>query len=220
MEEQAISSVAQNPEESITLLQLLIKGGWVMLILLILSIFTIYLFFERWLVIKNSALPTQSFFKQLKQAIYDGNLKEAKKICKVQESPISRVLNAALDRIGAPIQNIESSIANSAQIELYKLEKNISMLSTISGVAPMIGFFGTIIGMINAFIAISQQETAVSPKLLSSGIYEAMITTAGGLFVGIIAYLAYNYLVKKVQDMSHQLELAANDFMNLLQKTD
>ena len=115
-------------------------------------------------------------------------------------------------------EDIEAAIENVGKIEIYRLEKNISVLGTISGAAPMIGFFGTVIGMINAFIAISQEEGSVSPKLLSSGIYEAMITTAGGLFVGILAYICYNYLVRQVSEVIHKMEVTSIEFIDLLQK--
>ena len=123
-----------------------------------------------------------------------------------------------VDRIGSPLKNIEVSIENVGKIEIYKLEKNLNLLATVSGAAPMIGFLGTVAGMIQAFIAIAQEEGMVSPKLLSEGIYEAMITTATGLVVGILAYLGYNYLVTQVSKLVHRMEYASIEFIELLQE--
>jgi biopolymer transport protein ExbB len=128
------------------------------------------------------------------------------------------MIGKGLSRIGSPLKNIEVSIENVGRIEIYNLEKNLSLLATISGAAPMIGFLGTVTGMIRAFISIAQEEGAVSPKLLSAGIYEAMLTTAAGLFVGIIAYLGYNYLVTRVQKIVHNMEYTSIDFIDLLQE--
>jgi biopolymer transport protein ExbB len=128
------------------------------------------------------------------------------------------MIEKGVTRIGSPLKNIEASIENVGKIEVYKLERNLPMLATISGAAPMIGFFGTVTGMIQAFIAIAQEEGSVSPKLLSSGIYEAMITTAAGLTVGILAYLCYNYLVAQVSKIVHKMEYNSIEFIDLLQE--
>ena len=128
------------------------------------------------------------------------------------------MIEKGISRLGSPLKNIEVSIENVGKIEIYKLEKNLSLLATISGVAPMMGFLGTVTGMIQAFIAIAQEEGSVSPKLLSAGIYEAMITTAAGLLVGIIAYLGYNYLVTRLQKVIHMMEYTSIDFIDLLQE--
>src|SRR5690606_19848587 len=128
---------------------------------------------------------------------------------------IARMIEKGISRLGSPLKNIEVSIENVGKIEIYKLEKNLSLLATISGVAPMMGFLGTVTGMIQAFIAIAQEEGSVSPKLLSAGIYEAMITTAAGLLVGIIAYLGYNYLVTRLQKVIHMMEYTSIDFIDL-----
>ena len=132
-------------------------------------------------------------------------------------NPVSRMLRKGLDKFNTSLKNIETSIENVGKIEIYNLEKKLSMLATISGAAPMIGFLGTVTGMIQAFISIAEEEGAVSPKLLSSGIYEAMLTTAAGLFVGIIAYLAYNYLVTRVEKLIHNMEYTTIEFIETLQ---
>ncbi|MFT7030606.1 MAG: biopolymer transport protein ExbB [Marinoscillum sp.] len=147
-----------------------------------------------------------------------GDVAAAKVLCHDTDTPVARMIEKGVSRIGSPLKNIEVSIENIGKVEIYRLEKNLSMLATISGAAPMIGFLGTVTGMIQAFIAIAQEEGAVSPKLLSSGIYEAMVTTAAGLFVGILAYLGYNYLITRVQKLVHNMEFSAIDFVDLLQE--
>ncbi|KAI9549284.1 hypothetical protein GHT06_006942 [Daphnia sinensis] len=132
---------------------------------------------------------------QVKILVQSGQIEKAKIICAGEKTPVANMIAKGIDRIGSPLKNIEVSIENVGKVEIYKLEKDLNLLATVSGAAPMIGFLGTVTGMIQAFIAIAQEEGMVSPKLLSSGIYEAMITTAAGLVVGIVAYLGYNYLV-------------------------
>ena len=134
------------------------------------------------------------------------------------DTPISRMLDKGISRIGSPLKIIEGSLENVGKVEVNNLENNLSTLATISGAAPMIGFLGTVIGMIEAFMSIAQQEAAVSPKDLSGGIYEAMITTATGLIVGIIAYVAYNYLSAQIQILIRRMEYASIEFMDLLQE--
>ena len=144
-------------------------------------------------------------------------IRDRKLICEDVNNPVSRMLRKGLDKFNTSLKNIETSIENVGKIEIYNLEKKLSMLATISGAAPMIGFLGTVTGMIQAFISIAEEEGAVSPKLLSSGIYEAMLTTAAGLFVGIIAYLAYNYLVTRVEKLIHNMEYTTIEFIETLQ---
>ena len=205
-------------EETISVIELLVKGGYMMLPLVILSIIAIYIFVERLLTIKQESKTPDGFTDQIKENVLKGSIKEAIFLCKQTDTPVARMLEKGLARIGSPLKNIEVSIENVGKIEVYRLEKNLSYLATISGAAPMIGFLGTVTGMIQAFIAIAQEEGAVSPKLLSSGIYEAMVTTASGLVVGILAYLAYNYLVTRVQKLVHRMEYSAIEFIDLLQE--
>ena len=155
---------------------------------------------------------------QIKQLVLAGDISAAKLLCGQTATPIARMIEKGISRIGNPMKNIEVSIENVGKIEIYRLEKNLSLLATISGAAPMIGFLGTVTGMIQAFISIAQEEGVVSPKLLSSGIYEAMITTAAGLLIGILAYLAYNFLVTRVQNLIHKMEYTSIDFIDLLQE--
>ena len=204
--------------ESISLLELLFQGGYMLIPLLVLSIGATYIFFERLMTLKGAAKTPEGFFDQIKQMVLNGNIQEAKTLCAVTSTPVAKMVEKGIARIGSPLKNIEASIENVGKIEIYNLEKNLSLLATISGAAPMIGFLGTVTGMIQAFMAIAQEEGAVSPKLLSSGIYEAMITTAAGLVVGILSYLAYNYLVTRVAKLIHNMEYVSINFIDLLQE--
>ena len=204
--------------ETISVLELLLNGGYMMIPIILLWVGAIYIFVERLLVINNSSKTPEGFKDQIRNMVLDGNVDGARMLCAQTDTPVARMIEKGISRIGSPLKNIEASIENTGKIEVYRLEKNMSMLATISGAAPMIGFLGTVTGMIQAFIAIAQEEGAVSPKLLSSGIYEAMVTTAAGLFVGILAYLGYNYLVSRVQKLVHKMEYSSIDFVDLLQE--
>lgn len=205
-------------QESITVLELLLKGGYMMIPIFLLWIVAIYIFVQRLLIIKKSSGTPEDFKDQIREKVSRGDIEGARVLCAQTNTPVARMIEKGVTRIGSPLKNIEVSIENIGKIEVYRLEKNLGMLATISGAAPMIGFLGTVTGMIQAFISIAQEEGAVSPKLLSSGIYEAMITTAAGLFVGILAYLGYNYLITRVQKLVHSMEYNAIDFVDLLQE--
>lgn len=204
--------------ETITVLELLLNGGYMMIPILLLWVGAIYIFVERLLLIRHSSATPADFKDRIRSLVLSGDVAGARMLCAQTDTPVARMIEKGITRIGSPLKNIEVSIENTGKIEIYRLEKNLSLLATISGAAPMIGFLGTVTGMIQAFIAIAQEEGAVSPKLLSSGIYEAMVTTAAGLFVGILAYLGYNYLVAKVQKLVHTMEYTSIDFVDLLQE--
>ena len=191
-----------------------------MIPIFILSIMAIYIFIERLLIIRKAAQNPSGLMERVKSLVLNGDIVSARLLCGQTDTPIARMLEKGVSRIGSPLKNIEVSIENVGKIEIYNLEKNLSLLATVSGAAPMVGFLGTVTGMIQAFIAIAQEEGSVSPKLLSSGIYEAMITTAAGLIVGIIAYLAYNYLVAQVAKIVHKMEYTSVEFIDLLQEPD
>ena len=207
-----------NEPITISVFDLLLKGGFMMIPIFILFIISIYILFEKILVLKKESKNTKGFNKEIKERVSQGDINAAKLICQDTNTPSSRMILKGLKRIDGNLKSIEASIENVGKIEIYNLEKNLSLLATISGAAPMMGFLGTVTGMIQAFISIAQEEGAVSPKLLSSGIYEAMITTASGLFVGIIAYLSYNYLVAKVEKLVHNMEYSSIEFLDLLQE--
>lgn len=204
-------------KQSIGLLDLLIKGGYMMIPLYLLFILAIFIFFERLITLKKASKTSSSLMDQIRVLVQGGKIEKAKMLCAGENTPVANMIAKGIERIGSPLKNIEVSIENVGKIEIYKLEKNLNLLATVSGAAPMIGFLGTVAGMIQAFIAIAQEEGMVSPKLLSEGIYEAMITTAAGLVVGIIAYLGYNYLVSQVSKLVHSMEYTTVEFIDLLQ---
>ncbi|HEY9490079.1 MAG TPA: MotA/TolQ/ExbB proton channel family protein [Chryseosolibacter sp.] len=205
-------------DESISILDLAIKGGFMMIPIFILSVIAIYFFFERLMIINKANQSPDQFMSRVKELVLRGDINGAKILCAQQDSPVARMIQKGLSRIGSPLKNIEASIENVGKLEIFKLEKNLSSIATIAGSAPMMGFLGTVIGMVEAFMAIAQEEGSVSPKLLSSGIYTAMITTVAGLIVGIMAYLAYNFLVTRVQKVVHKMEYTSIEFIDLLQE--
>ena len=182
------------------------------------SFVAVYIFVERILTINKANQNPNLFIGRIKEMVQKGDIQGARLLCTQFNSPIARMIEKGVSRIGSPLKNIEASIENVGKIELFKLEKNLSLLATVSGAAPMMGFLGTVIGMVQAFISIAQEEGSVSPKLLSSGIYTAMITTVAGLIVGIMAYVAYNYLVTRVSKVVHQMEYSSIEFIDLLQE--
>ena len=203
---------------TIGLLDLLIQGGYMMIPLYLLFFLAIFIFIERLITLRKASKTSGHLMDQVKILVQSGQIEKAKIICAGEKTPVANMIAKGIDRIGSPLKNIEVSIENVGKVEIYKLEKNLNLLATVSGAAPMIGFLGTVTGMIQAFIAIAQEEGMVSPKLLSSGIYEAMITTAAGLAVGIVAYLGYNYLVVQVSKLVHNMEYASIEFIELLQE--
>ncbi|MDQ3536870.1 MAG: MotA/TolQ/ExbB proton channel family protein [Bacteroidota bacterium] len=211
------TATSANPE-AVSVMDLIFAGGFVMIPLFLLSILAIYIFVERVLTIRRAAGTPIQFTDKIRNLVLNGDITGARMVCAQTDTPISKMIEKGISRIGSPLKTIEVAIENVGRIEIYKLEKNLSLMATIAGAAPMIGFLGTVTGMIQAFIAIAQEEGSVSPKLLSSGIYEAMITTAAGLLVGIVAYLGYNYLVSQVQKVVHKMEYNSIDFIDLLQE--
>jgi biopolymer transport protein ExbB len=210
-------SVMEKAPESIGLMDLMIKGGYMMIPLYILFVLAVFIFVEKVITLKKAGKSPKNLMDQVKILVQAGKIEQAKMLCQQEDTPVVNMIQKGLERIGSPLKNIEVSIENVGKIEIYKLEKNLGLLATVAGAAPMIGFLGTVAGMIRAFIGVAQEEGMVSPKLLSTGIYEAMITTATGLVVGIIAYLGYNYLVTQVSKLVHSMEYSSIEFIDLLQ---
>lgn len=204
--------------QTLSVIDLAIQGGFMMVPIAICWVLAIYLFIERVLTINKANQEPGIFMGKVKELVLRGDVNGARMLCAQNNTPVARMIEKGIARIGSPLKTIEASIENIAKIEVFKLEKNLPTLATIAGAAPMMGFLGTVIGMVEAFIAISQEEGSVSPKLLSSGIYTAMITTVAGLVVGIMAYLAYNYLVSRVQKVIHKMEYTSIEFIDLLQE--
>lgn len=215
---QIVSGAVPPETTSLSILDLAMKGGFMMIPIVLSSFVAVYIFVERVLTINKANQSPDAFIGRIKELVQKGDINGAKMLCAQFDSPIARMIEKGVARIGSPLKNIEASIENVGKIELFKLEKNLPILATVSGAAPMMGFLGTVIGMVEAFIAIAQEEGSVSPKLLSSGIYTAMITTVAGLIVGILAYLAYNYLVTRVSKVVHRMEYSSIEFIDLLQE--
>ncbi|MCS6975139.1 MAG: MotA/TolQ/ExbB proton channel family protein [Cyclobacteriaceae bacterium] len=212
------ASLQAAADQQMSLWELFRAGGWMMYPIVLMSFVAIYIFIERLLTLNKANQSPEAFMSKVKELVLKGDVNGAKLLCAQNDSPIARMIEKGISRIGSPLKNIEASIENVGRIEVFRLEKNLSTLATIAGAAPMMGFLGTVIGMVQAFIAIAQQEGSVSPKLLSSGIYTAMLTTVAGLIVGIIAYLAYNFLVTRVQKIIHRMEYSSIEFIDLLQE--
>ncbi|MDP4666276.1 MAG: MotA/TolQ/ExbB proton channel family protein, partial [Flavobacteriaceae bacterium] len=194
------------------------EGGWyIMIPLALLSIIAIYIFFERTFAITKALKEEKDFMNKIKDYIHDGKLDSAKNLCSTSHTPIARMLGKGIARIGKPLKDISASIENVGKLEIYSLEKNLSVLATIAGVAPMIGFLGTVIGMVQVFV---QMEVAGSVEVqdISAGTKQAMVTTIVGLIVGIIAYMAYNYLVGKVSKVIHKMEASSIEFIDILEE--
>jgi biopolymer transport protein ExbB len=191
-------------------------GGWILAILSVMSIFAVYIFIERFLAINKASKEEKNFMNNIRDFIHDGRIDSAVVLCKNNESPIARMIEKGLNRIGKPLNDINAAIENVGKLEVSKLEKNIAGLATISGTGPMLGFLGTVIGMIKAFYDMSMAGNNIDIALLSTGIYQAMVTTVAGLIVGIIAYVCYNILVSKVEKLVFVLEARATEFMDVL----
>lgn len=210
----------EGEERTISILELMTSGGIggqiIMISLLILSIIAVYLFIERYLTIMKASKVDPQFMSGLKDNVLKGDLDSARALCNSHQSPVSRMMLKGVDRIGRPLNDISAAIENVGKLETYQLEKNLATLATISGAAPMIGFLGTVIGMILAFHKMAMAGGQVNVEMLSSGIYTAMSTTVAGLIVGILAYLGYNILVAMVQKVMFKMEASSTDFLDLL----
>lgn len=206
-------------EETISIWDLIIAGGWyIMVPLAILSILAVYIFFERYMAIKKASREDKDFMNRIKDYIHEGKLDAARSLCASTDTPIARMLGKGISRIGRPMDDISASIENVGKLEVYKLEKGLSVLATVSGAAPMIGFLGTVVGMIFTFHAMKISGNGVEISELSGGIMQAMVTTVAGLIIGIIAYIAYNTLVVKVDKVIHRMEARSLEFIDLLEE--
>ncbi|MCX7696891.1 MAG: MotA/TolQ/ExbB proton channel family protein [Bacteroidales bacterium] len=196
--------------------ELTLKGGPIMIVLGILLILVLYIFFERYFVTNKAGKEDQGFMMNIKQFIKDGKIDTALAMCRASNTPLSRMIEKGVSRIGRPLEDIAAAIENVGKLEVAKLEKSVAFLSTIASVAPSIGFLGTVTGMINAFYNLSKSGNNIDISMLSGGIYEAMVTTVGGLIVGILASLAYNIIVGRIEKIVFILEARATEFMDIL----
>jgi biopolymer transport protein ExbB len=218
--ESAVPEVAADviQQVDVSLLDLLMEGGWyIMSPLALMSIMAIYVFFERSLAIRKAERVIPDFMEKLRDYIGQGSFESARNLCQQSDTPMARMLDKGISRIGKDLKDISVSIENIGKLEIYNLEKNLSSLATVSGAAPMVGFLGTVIGMVNVFLDMEQAGT-VRVEDISSGTKQAMITTIVGLIVGIIAFMAYNHLVSKVSKVVHQMEATSIEFIDILEE--
>lgn len=202
--------------EGLSILELASKGGWIMGVLAILSLVAVYIFVERFIAIRRAGKDDRLFMDRIRDYIKSGDVKSAINFCRTTNTAAARVMERGISRMGKPAAEIQSAIENTGNLEVAALEKRLSILATISGGAPMIGFLGTVIGMVEAFWQMSNAGGNIDISLLSGGIYQAMITTVGGLAVGIIALFGYNYLVAKVDSVVNEIEAKSLSFMDIV----
>jgi biopolymer transport protein ExbB len=210
----------QPVEKTLSIMELILAGGpggmLIMGILLLLSIVAVYIFVERFNAIKNANKLDKNFMNNIKDHVANGKLESATALCQSTDTPVSRMMEKGVRRIGKPLEDITTSIENQGKLEIQRMEKNMPFLATISGGAPMIGFLGTVIGMIITFKEMANAGGQVNIGLMAEGIYTAMSTTVGGLFVGIFAYFGYNYLTARVEGVIYKMESSATEFLDLL----
>lgn len=207
---------AQPTEISLSIWDLAIKGGPIMIPIVLLSFVAIYIFIERFMVIRKASKEDINFMNNIRDFMLGGRLDSALSLCRNNPSPIARMIEKGLQRLGKPLGDIHAAIENVGNLEVAKLERNVSLLATVSGAAPMLGFLGTVTGMVQAFYDMSMAGNNIDIQLLSSGIYQAMVTTVAGLIVGIVAYLCYNLLTARISKIVFTLEARATEFMDLL----
>ena len=214
----AASSAPQQVEQSYSLIQMAFKGGWLMIVLAILSVIAIYIFGKKWWMIHKAQQVDKNFMRDIRDYIHEGKVKSAVSLCEKFDSPVARITQKGIERIGRPLNDIQTAVENCGNVEIARLEKGLPTLATIAGGAPMIGFLGTVLGMVQAFFNMANAGNNIDITLLSGGIYEAMITTVGGLIVGIIALFGYNYLVARVDSIANEMESFIQDFTVNLEK--
>ena len=221
--QQAVTEMAENPvltevvetATEMNLWDMATKGGWIMIVLAFLSVLCVYIFVERLMVIRKASKVDSVFMNRIHDYVRNDELKSAVNYCRITNTPAANMIEKGLERIDRPASEVQAALENAGNLEVAKLEKGLPVMATISSGAPMIGFLGTVLGMVRAFWEMANAGNNIDITLLSSGIYEAMITTVGGLVVGIVAMFAYNYLVSRVNDVANVLEAQTLSFMDL-----
>ena len=219
-DEIALSLETESIEKTLSIIELIKSGGLagqlIIALLTVLLVVALYIYFERLFTIKAASKVDPNFMNQIKDHVVNGKIEAAKALCTNVNSPVSRLIHKGISRIGRPLADINSAIENAGKLEVYSLEKNVSILATISGAAPMIGFLGTVIGMILSIFEIANSGGQIDIKLLADGLYTAMTTTVAGLVVGIVAYIAFNHLVGRTNKVVYQMEANSVEFLDLL----
>ena len=213
----AVEAVPVQEELSFSLISMAAKGGWLMLVLLALSIVAIYIFGKKWWAIRQAGKIDRNFIKDVDNYLAEGKVRSARALCRRSDTPIARMIEKGVERIDKPLADIRIAVENVANVEVAKLERGLPALATIAGGAPMIGFLGTVMGMVQAFFNMAQAGNNIDITLLSGGIYTAMITTVGGLIVGILAYFGYNFLTAQVTSLVAKMEASSIEFLDAAQ---
>ena len=216
----AAETVANATEkaENITIWDMAVSGGWIMLVLALLLVLAIYIFIERYLTL-SAALKGEEdnvFMKNIREYVHQGNIDEARSLSKQTNTPLGRMIDKGFSRLGRPLPDIQAAIENEGQLEVANLERRVSLVATVASLGPMVGFLGTVVGMISAFQEMAHAGNNIDIQMLASGIYTAMVTTVGGLIVGIVCYFLHNLLVTRINKVVFELEVRANEFMDLL----
>ena len=217
VQDTVVAVLEQPIEESMNLLTMAQYGGWIMIVLALLLAFAIYLFIERIVVLTKATKEDKTFMNRIRDYIKDGNIDSATKLCQRTNTPSARMIEKGITRIGRPMQDVQVAIENVGNLEVSYLEKGLVLIATIAAGAPMLGFLGTVLGMVQTFFNMAQNASGVIEiSSLSEGMYQAMVTTVGGLIVGILAMFAYNFLVSRIDRVIRQLESRTMEFMDLL----
>ena len=210
-----LTAVTAPTEAEINVIDLAFKGGWIMVVLLLLSLMACYIFIQRLMVIRRAGKEDETFMNRIKDYIHEGK-ESALNLCRSTNTPSARMIEKGITRLGRPMNDVLVAIENVGNLEIAKLEKGFPLIATTAAGAPMLGFLGTVTGMVRAFFDMANAGTNVDVTLLSGGIYEALVTTVGGLVVGIITLFAYNYLVSQVDNVVNKMEARTMEFMDLL----
>ena len=211
-----LTAVAVPTEAEINVIDLAFKGGWIMVVLLLLSLMAIYIFVQLLIIIRRAGKEDETFMNRIKDYIHEGKVDSALNLCRSTNTPSARMIEKGITRLGRPMNDVLVAIENVGNLEIAKLEKGFPLIATTAAGAPMLGFLGTVTGMVRAFFDMANAGTNVDVSLLSGGIYEALVTTVGGLVVGIITLFAYNYLVSQVDNVVNKMEARTMEFMDLL----
>lgn len=204
--------------DSLSIWEMAVSGGWIMIVLGLLMVLAVYIFIERYLTLSNALKGQEDsvFMDTIRNYVHEGRLDEARNLAQQTPSPLGRMINKGFSRLGRPLPDIQAAIEGEGKLEVANLEKRVSLIATVASLGPMLGFLGTVTGMITAFQDMNNAGTNVSIQTLSGGISTAMVTTVGGLIVGIICYFLYNLLVARINKVVFDLEVRANEFMDLL----
>lgn len=217
MNKVAMAATQTDAQKGVNLGEMLTMGGFLMLPLALLFLITVYVFFERLIAIRKASKIDENFMNIIRDHIVTGNVTAARSFAKNTNNPVARIIDKGIQRIGKPIDNIEKSMENVGKLELYRMERNLSILSLIAGIAPMFGFLGTIVGMFKLFYNLASTGD-FTIQTMANGIYTKMITSASGLIIGLLAYIAHNYLSTQVDKTANRMEASSSEFIDVLQE--